>query len=249
MTSTTLRLDGRTALVTGASRGLGLAVVRKLAASGCEVHLNARDGDAARAAAAELRAEGANVTALPGDVSRPEVLPALLRDVARRAGRLDILVHCAVSLHRMPATAPHPQAMREDFEVAVAPLVHSASTLPEALRPGTGRVIAISSSGAGRVVPSYVSLGMAKASLESLVRYLAVELAPAGIAVNAVSTARMDHGTGDDPVSAALARRTPAGRLTRPADVADAVALLCADEAAWLHGQVVTVDGGLGLVG
>jgi enoyl-[acyl-carrier protein] reductase III len=100
-------------------------------------------------------------------------------------------------------------------------------------------------------VPAYLSVGLAKAALESLVRYLAVELAGRGIAVNAIATALLDKG---DPRSLAaselgamLASRTPAGRLSTPADVADAVALLCADEAAWIHGQVITVDGGLGL--
>ncbi|MFF4344849.1 SDR family NAD(P)-dependent oxidoreductase [Kitasatospora sp. NPDC001540] len=249
MKPTELRLDGRVALVTGASRGLGRAVVRKLAASGCTVYLNARDAGTAGAAAAELRAPGCDVTAAPGDVSRPGVLPELLRGLADKHGQVDILVHCAVSLHRMPTVEPRSQEMHQDYEVAVAPLIHAAATLPAVMRPQGGRVIAVSSAGANRVVPAYVSLGLAKAALESLVRYLAVALAPAGVAVNAVSTARMDRGDATDPVSAALAARTPAGRLTRPDDIADAVALLCADEAFWLRGQVITVDGGLGLVG
>ncbi|WP_328406286.1 SDR family oxidoreductase (plasmid) [Streptomyces sp. NBC_00390] len=226
--------------------------MHKLAASGCEVYLNARDREAAeRAAADQERATGGRVTAVPGDVSRPEVLPGILRDVARRHGHVDILVHCAVSLHRMQATAPQPEEMRQDFDVAVAPLLYSASVLPTVMPHGRGRVVAVSSSGAGRVVPAYVSLGMAKGALETLVRYLGAELAPSGTTVNAVSTARMDRGrtAEDDPVAASLAARTPAGRLTQPDDVADTVALLCTDEASWLHGQVITVDGGLGLVG
>ena len=107
----------------------------------------------------------------------------------------------------------------------------------------------MSSSGARRVVDGYLGLGMAKAALESLVRYLAVELAPTGVAVNAVSTAKVDKGT-DDPrpdLVRTLAARTPAGRLTTPEDVASVVALLCTDEAGWLQGQVITVDGGLAL--
>ncbi len=80
-------------------------------------------------------------------------------------------------------------------------------------------------------------------------RYLAAELAGRGIAVNAVSTAKIDKGpdTPNPEMARMLASRTPAGRLTRPEDVANVVALLCTDEAAWIHGQVITVDGGLGL--
>jgi enoyl-[acyl-carrier protein] reductase III len=114
-----------------------------------------------------------------------------------------------------------------------------------------GRIIAVSSNGARMAAPAYASLGMAKAALESLVRYLAVELAPKGITVNAVSTAKIDKGP-DTPapeVAAMLAGRTPAGRLTTPRDVAGIVALLCTDEAAWLQGQVITADGGLSLRG
>jgi len=238
-----LGLAGRVAVVTGGTRGLGLAVARKLHASGCHVYVNyAHDDEAAEKAVAEL--SGGTVTALKGDVADPDVVAGLLADVAGRHGRLDILVHCAVSFHPTPTGAPALDAVHADLAVAVNPLLAAAAPLASLMTGGTGRVVVVSSIGARRVVPAYASLGVAKAALESLVRYLAAELAGKGIAVNAVSTSKMDEGR-DDPAGRALAARTPAGRLTRPADVADAVALLCADEAAWIHGQVVTVDGGL----
>ena len=155
----------------------------------------------------------------------------------------------AASLHRMSALRPDIGELWDDVRLAVSPLVQAASGLTELLNAGTGRVIAVSSSGARSVVPGYVSQGIGKAALESLVRYLAVELAPRGITVNAVSTGKLDKGPGaaDDPLLRRLAERTPAGRLTVPEDVADAVALLCTPEAAWIHGQVLTVDGGRSL--
>jgi enoyl-[acyl-carrier protein] reductase III len=133
---------------------------------------------------------------------------------------------------------------------ALDPLLYAAPELVAAMAGGPGRVVAVSSLGARSVVPRYVGLGVAKAALESLVRYLAADLAGHGIAVNAVTTAKLDKGGAakvNPEAVKALVARTPAGRLTRPEDLADAVALLCTDEAAWIHGQVLTVDGGSGL--
>lgn len=247
-------LDGRVALITGATRGVGLAVARKLCASGCRVVLNHRGpGASAEPALEELAGYAGAAETVRADISRPAELAAALRTIADRHGRLDILVHNAATWHPMPATGAAARPFRDDLTVALAPLLAAAPLLP-GLMPDGGRVVAVSSSGARSVVPGgYVSAGVAKAALESLVRYLAAELAGRGIAVNAVSTAKIDKGgsagTAANPeMLAVLARRTPAGRLTVPEDVADAVALLCADEAAWIHGQTLTVDGGLGLL-
>ncbi|MFI9724238.1 SDR family oxidoreductase [Streptomyces sp. NPDC052396] len=247
---TRLGLEGRVALVTGATRGLGLATARKLCASGCRVYLNyAHSEDDARAAVDSLAGLPGTATALRTDVARPEGVQEAIRQVAEEHGALDVFVHNTSALRPMPATGLDLDAFRAGLEVSLLPLLSAAPALAGAMAEGTGRIVAVSSTGAGRVVPGYAALGLAKAALESFVRYLAVELAARGIAVNAVSTAKLDKG--DDTLRPeavqALAARTPAGRLTVPADVADAIALLCTDEAAWIHGQVLTVDGGLGL--
>ncbi|MDO0926692.1 SDR family oxidoreductase [Streptomyces sp. TG1A-8] len=244
----TLGLEGRVALVTGASRGLGRAVARKLCASGCDVYLNyaTNDTDAERAVES-LRGLKGTAVAVKGDITRPDTLPALLDRITDRHGRLDVFVHNAASFHPMPTLSAAVADVHQDVAAAVDPLLHGAAHLAAAMAGGPGRIVAVSSLGAQAVVPRYVGLGLAKAALESLVRYLAVELAPQGIAVNAVATAKLDKGepAAVNPEAArALAARTPAGRLTRPEDLADAVALLCTDEAAWIHGQVITVDGG-----
>ncbi|AHI01180.1 SDR family oxidoreductase [Kutzneria albida] len=234
-------LDKKVALVTGGSKGIGLAVARKLAASGCRVLINyAGDEAAATQAASEVDGE-----LLRGDVFAPGGTAELLRSV----GRLDVFVHNAASWHPMPTGRVDPAGLRADVEAALNPLLDAITVLPEVMPEG-GRVVALSSNGSSRVIPAYVALGVAKAALESLVRYAAVELAPKGIAVNAVSTGKVDKGPGtpNAQLIPMLAARTPAGRLTTPADVADAVALLCAEEAGWIHGQVLTADGGLGLL-
>lgn len=244
-------LEGKVALVTGATRGLGLAIARKLCASGCHVLVNHR-GPRTSAAGALAALEGLAGTAeaVRADLTRPAEVESLLTGAADRHGRLDVLVHNAASWH--PASALRVQAgpLREDLGVALAPLLTAAPLLPGLMGDSGGRVVAISSSGARSAVPGYVNAGIAKAALESLVRYLAAELAGRRITVNAISTAKIDKGdaTANPAMLKILAERTPAGRLTTPADVADAVALLCADEAAWIHGQTLTVDGGLSLV-
>ncbi|WP_433226042.1 SDR family oxidoreductase [Actinomadura formosensis] len=243
---TDLGLDGRVALVTGGTRGLGLAIARRLCAAGCHVHLNyAADDAAAEAAVKSLAGLRGTASAMRADIRSPAAPAEMIGRVAERHGRLDVFVHNTSALRPMTAADADCQGLRDVQSVVVEPLARAVPALAGAMRAG-GRVVAVSSVGARRVVPRYMSLGIAKAALESLVRYLAVELAGDGIAVNAVSTSKLDKGAPDE-AARALARRTPAGRLTRPEDVADVVALLCTAEAAWIRGQVITADGGLTL--
>ncbi|MGW4644201.1 SDR family oxidoreductase [Sphaerisporangium sp. NPDC004334] len=245
-----VRLDGKVALVTGATRGLGLAIARKLCASGCHVILNYahsdKDADEALRGLAGLRGTALTMQA---DMTARDAVARLLGAIRRRFGRLDVFVHNAASWRPMPAIRPDVAALHGDVAAALNPLLFAAPAF-EGLMGDDGRVIAVSSVGAHSVIPMYVSLGVAKAALESLVRYLAVELGPHGVTVNGVSTTKLDKGP-DTPNPEAirfLARRTPAGRLTTPEDVAAVVALLSTGEAAWINGQVINVDGGLGLL-
>lgn len=242
-------LTGRTALVTGGTRGVGLAIARKLGTSGADVLVNYAH-DEARAVEA-LTA----LTDLPGKVSlvRADVTEepdALWDEAQRRFGGLDIFVHNTSYFRAAPTLGTDTETADRSLSVALHPLLTGAPRLAALMAGRPGRIIAVSSTGARRVVPRYAGAGVAKAALESLVRYLAVDLAGRGIAVNAVAAAKVDKRDGTVPpeVAEAIAARTPGGRLTTPEDVADVVALLCADEAAWLQGQVVTADGGLDLV-
>jgi enoyl-[acyl-carrier protein] reductase III len=242
----TLGLHGRVALITGGSRGLGRAIARKLCVHGCDVVVNYGHADADAEATLRL------LDGLPGgaslakaDLSRPDALADVVDEVAARTGRLDIVVHNAASFHAAKTTAAAVDDVHRDIVLAIDPLLAAADRLATLLPPGRGRIIAISGNDGRQVVPHHVGLGAAKAALESVVRYLAVDFAPLGVSVNAVASARLDQGIPGDLLTAALARRAPAGRIARPEDVADVVALLCTDEAAFVQGQVITVDGGL----
>jgi enoyl-[acyl-carrier protein] reductase III len=246
-----LGLDGRVALITGGTRGLGRAIAARLCRAGCDVLITyAHSPSDAQATVDALDGAKGTIGVMRSDAISAADRERLAADIRERHGGLDILVHSVASWQPMPALRPDTTALHRDLGTALDLPLHGAGGPVPLLRRG-GRFIAVSSSGAGRTVPAYLSLGVAKAALEAAVRYLAVELAPHEITANAVSTAKLDKGPGtpNPEMARVLATRTPAGRLTTPEDVAGVVALLCAREASWIQGQVITVDGGLSLRG
>ncbi|WP_336053818.1 SDR family oxidoreductase [Streptomyces sp. CA2R101] len=244
-------LDKRTAVVTGATRGVGLAIARKLCASGVDVLLTYAHDDAdAEQAARSLEGQPGHAVVHRSDAADPASVDALLSEAHQRFGGLDFFVHNTSAFRPAAALDTSVESVDRSLAVALMPLTSGGARLAELMAGRGGRIIAVSSLGARRVVPRYMSAGIAKAALESQVRYLAAELAGRGITVNAVSTGKIDKGDATLPgeMVKALAGRTPAGRLTTPEDIADVVALLCTDEARWIQGQVITADGGLCLV-
>jgi enoyl-[acyl-carrier protein] reductase III len=247
-------LAGKTALVTGAARGIGRAVARKLAAAGCDVIVNYYNShDEAAALCAEIGALGRRAVAIKASVGLPDSVDELFGELRRHFDRLDIIVSNAASGVLRPATEMTLKHWRWCLETnALALNLLAQRALP--LMPPGGRIVAMSSLGAQRAMPGYGFVGASKAALESLVRTLAQELGPRGIRVNAVSAGVVDtdalqHFPDRAGLLASFAARTPAGPVLTPEDVAGAVYLLCLPEAVMINGHTLFVDGGFAISG
>ncbi len=247
-------MSGRVALVTGGSRGIGRAIVLRLAEYGMAVVVNyVRHRKDAEATAAEVEKRGSRCLLVKANVSKEQDVAEMFDVIDETFGRVDVLVSNAASGVLKPAldlTGRHWDWAMNINAKALLTLVQKGLPL---MQEGT-RVIAVSSLGSVRAVQNYTTVGASKAALESLVRHLAVELGPRGIRVNTVSAGAVDTDAlkkfpnRDEILDKALAR-TPLGRLTKPEDVADVALFLCSGLADMIQGQVVTVDGGYAITG
>jgi enoyl-[acyl-carrier protein] reductase III len=249
--------EAKVALVTGGTRGIGRAVAHKLAAQGATLVLNyLRREEDARRAVEELTELGAQACAIKANVADLDDLHALFLQVGERFGGLDILVNSAARGLERPrnALASLPNHLRQTFETNVlGPWFAAKEAVPLMEARGGGAIVNLTSLGARRYVPSYAAVGVTKGALDTLTMYLAVELAPRGIRVNAVCPGWVDEtggiGAMSSEVGETLRRRTPAGRHVTPNDVANLVAFLAGPDSAMVIGQTIIIDGGVTIVG
>lgn len=248
-----MRFAGKVALVTGSGRGIGRAIALQLAHEGADLAINFfRNRAPAEETAAAIRALGRRAEVIKADVGDLDGIEALFLGVQEAFGGLDILVCNAASGYNRPALKQKPKGWEWTMNINARSLLfcaQKAAPLMEARRGGA--IVSISSPGSFRVLPDYVVVGASKAALEALTRYLAVELAPLGIVVNAVSpgivaTDALRHfdASRDGTVLAQVQAATPAGRIVSPEDVARVVAFLCSPDAWMIRGQTILVDGG-----
>jgi len=238
---------GSSVLVTGGTRGIGLAIALRLVRDGASraVLGYMRNDAAAEEAAEAMRAAGAEPVLVRGEVSKPRVIEELAA-----AGPYRVVVHNAATGVIRAALETDDRHWDWTLNANARALLSLARATAPAMEPGSS-IVAISSLGSQRVLDNYVLVGTSKAALESVVRYLAVELGPHGIRVNAVSGGVVDTGALDffpnKDAMLATVERTPAGRLVEPDDIAAAVSFLSSPESEMVRGQTIVVDGGFSL--
>ena len=242
-------VENRSVLVTGGTRGIGKTIALRLASEGAaRVVLGyMRNDEAAEAAAEEVRTTGAEPVLVRGNVASEKVIAELASH-----GPYAVVVHNAATGVIKPALETEDKHWDWTLNANARALLSLARACAPDMESGS-TIVAISSLGAQRVLENYVLVGTSKAALESVVRYLAVELAPRGIRVNAVSagvveTEALDHFPNREEMLRAGRTRTPAGRLVEPDDIAGAVAFLCSLDAQMVRGHTLIVDGGYSLL-
>lgn len=244
--------EGKVALITGGSRGIGKAITHKLAVNGAEVIINYfRRRDTAESTAQEVREKGVNAHIIKANIGDPEKIDGMFNEIESKFGRLDILINNAAS--GMARSALELEVKSWDWTMDInARAVLLCTQRAAKLMPSGGKIINISSIGSRFVLPQYIAVGVSKAALEALTRYLAIELAPRGISVNciaasAVETDALKIYTSSLSPDEKQWQTTPVGRMVQPNDIAEVVAFLCSDEAYMIRGQIIVVDGGRSL--
>jgi 3-oxoacyl-[acyl-carrier protein] reductase/7-alpha-hydroxysteroid dehydrogenase len=249
-------LGGRTALVTGSSRGIGRAIALTLGSLGADVAVNyvTREKDA-QAVVDELTTMGRRAFAVRANVSKLDELNGLFDRVgAEFGGHLDIYINNAIDVASFgPVHRLRPDPFRHTIDSHVTTFLVGSQRAAKLMKDRTGVILALSSLGSRSYVPGYAPVGVGKAAIEALTRYLAMEYGPAGVRVNTVSGGPIDTDSlramnSYEQMKDASIRLSPARRMGQPEDIADVVGFLCTDGARWITGQTLVVDGGFSLL-
>ena len=245
--------SGKVALVTGSGRGIGKAIALAFARAGADVVVNFfRNRAPAEETVAEIGKMGRKALLVKADVGNLDDLNRLFDEVEKVFGGLDFFIHNAASGYNRPVLEQKPKGWDWTMNINARSLLFAAQrAVPLMEKRGGGCIVSLTSPGSQRVLPEYAVVGASKAALESLTRYLAVELAPKHICVNAVApgiveTDALQHfaAMGNPGVIEKAITATPAGRLATPEDIAEVVKFLCSPAASMIRGQVIVVDGG-----
>jgi enoyl-[acyl-carrier protein] reductase III len=248
-------LAGKSAVITGSGRGIGRAIALELAGYRVNVAVNYfRHRAQAEETAAEIEARGARAIVVKAHVGEIEGVQRLVETAAEAFGSVDIFVGNAASGVLKPVAAQELKGWEWTLNINARSILFGAQAAARYMKQHRwGRVIGISSFGSRRVLPEYSVVGVSKAAIEALIRYLAVEYAADGIVCNSVSpgvveTEALNFFPSKDAILSEGLRRTPAGRFVTPEEVAKLVAWLCTDDARMIVGQTIVMDGGYELL-
>jgi len=243
----------KTVLITGSGRGIGRAIALYFAKNGADVVVNFfRNRGPAEDTAAEIEKIGRHTLLVKADVGDLKDIQRLFDEVDIKCGGLDIFIHNAASGYNRAAMQQKPKGWDWTMNINARALLFCAQRCtPLMEKRGGGYIVSITSAGSNRVLPDYVVVGSSKAALEALTRYLAVELSPRNIIVNAVSPGIVDTDAlqhfdimNDTNLIERAIASTPAGRLVKAEEVAGLVGFLCTPAASMIRGQVIVMDGG-----
>jgi NAD(P)-dependent dehydrogenase (short-subunit alcohol dehydrogenase family) len=245
---TSFSLEGRTALVTGASRGIGAATARALDQAGARVAVVARDAHTLAAVAKDL---GHDPVVVEADLAQVADIDRVAREALGAMGRVDILVNNAAVASRLPTTATDAALIDKMLALNVrAPILLVAALVPAMVEHGQGSIINISSVSALVGTPRRAAYAASKGAMDAATRSLALELGPWGIRVNAVApgvvdTAMWSANKKVPGVVESINALTPLGRWATPEDIADVIVFLAGDGARFITGETIAVDGGM----
>lgn len=246
------RLEGKVALVTGASKGIGAGIAREFAAAGASVVVNyaAGAGDAERVVRG-IRDRGGSAVAVQGDVSDAADVERLLTETVAAYGRFDVLVNNAGVYFPEPFESATPEQIDRQLSVNVLGPILTAQEALKHFGPEGGAIINIGSLDSARAVPGMAVYAATKGAVDALTRVLAAELGSRGITVNTLAPGGVEtegiHAAGfiGSAAEAEMVQRTPLGRLGRPEDLARVAVFFASDDARWVTGERLTASGGL----
>lgn len=245
----------KVALVTGSSRGIGKATAIRLASEGYDIVVNyARSKKAALETAAEIEALGRKALVVKANVGDVEKIKEMFAAIAQEFGRLDVFVNNAASGVQRPVMELEESHWNWTMNINSKALLFCAQEAAKLMeRNGGGKIVSISSLGSIRYLENYTAVGVSKAALEALTRYLAVELAEKNIVVNAVSGGAVDTEAlksfpNREELLAEAKAKTPAGKMVEIEDIVGSIMFLLSDEAYMIRGQTIIVDGGISLL-
>ena len=248
-----MRFANKIALVTGASRGIGRAIALHLAEEGADLLINfLRKRSAAEETCEAIRALNRKAIPIKANLNEPEAIEDMFQEIRSQMGGLDFFIHSAASGYNRPGMEQTPKGWDWTMNInARAFLLCAQHAAPLMEQRGGGVILGISSPGSAFVLPDYIAVGASKGALETLIRYLAVELAPKGIAVNGISpgvveTDALKHfrSIQESDILGEAIEMTPVHRLVQPNDIAALASFLCSKEADMIRGQIITIDGG-----